>query len=307
MTTASGAGWRPQREVELLAGTPPGGGQDRAARALAVALEEAVDISVTVTNAPGLGGAKAWARLAGRSGDGHSLAISSPTLITNELTGVATTGTDSVTQIALLCTEYIAFAVPAGSQMATAGDLIDRLPTPERPDVSLATARGNVNHVALAYLCRHAATEPQNVDVRVFDSARHAIADVLDRDRGVVAVSAASVLPEIGAGTLRVLALSAPMRLGDPFAAVPTWNELGVDCTIGTWRGVVGPPGLAPATLAFWDQAANAAALAAAWRAALSRHMWSDTYLDAAAANRFMDEEEKRMRLALGELDLLDG
>ena len=307
MTATPKPGWRPQREVELLAGTPPGGGQDRAARALATAFDEALGISVAVANAPGLGGANAWARLADRTGDGHSLAISSPTLITNWLTGVAATGSDAVTQIGLLCTEYIVFAVPAGSQPATAEDLIDLLSAPERPDVSLATARGNVNHIALAYLCRHAGTEPQTVNVRVFDSARHAIADVLDRDRGVVAVSAASVLPEIGAGTLRVLAVSAPMRLGDPFAAVPTWSELGVDCTIGTWRGLVGPPALAPATLAFWDEGTKAAAQGAAWHAALSRHMWSDTYLDATAASQFMNEEENRMRLALGELDLLDG
>jgi putative tricarboxylic transport membrane protein len=228
-------------------------------------------------------------------------------LITNGLTGVAATGSDAVTQIGLLCTEYIVFAVPAGSQLSTAGDLIDLLPTPERPDVSLATARGNVNHIALAYLCRHVGAEPQAMNVRVFDSARHAIADVLERDRGVVAVSAASVLPEIGAGTLDVLAVSAPTRLGAPFAAVPTWSELGVDCTIGTWRGVIGPPGLAPATLAFWDEATRAAAQGAVWHTALSRHMWSDTYLDATATNRFMDEEQDRMRVALGELDLLGG
>lgn len=274
---------------------------------MAAAFGEVLDVSVGVTNAPGLGGANAWARLAAEPGDGHCLAISSPTLITNPLTGIATTGTDAVTQIGLLCTEYIVFAVPAGSQLSTAGDLIDRLPTPQRPDVSLATARGNVNHIALAYLCRHAGTEPRNVNVHVFDSARHAIADVLERGRGVVAVSAASVLPEIESGTLRILAVSAPTRLGDPFAAVPTWNELGVDCTIGTWRGVVGPPGLAPTTVAFWDEATNAAAHGMAWRAALSRHMWSDTYLDATATNQFINEQENHMRLALGELDMLNG
>ena len=300
-------GWHPEHDIELIAGTPPGGGQDRAARALAAAFDELLDVSVVVTNTPGLGGAHAWARLTEEPGSGHLLAISSPTLITNPLTGVATTGTDAVTQIGLLCTEYIVFAVPAGSQLSTADDIIERLPTPERPEVSLATARGNINHIALAYLCRHAGTEPGNVDVHVFDSARHAIADVLGRGRGVVAVSAASVIPEIEAGTLRLLAVSAPERLADPFAAVPTWNELGVDCTIGTWRGLVGPPGLSPATLAFWDEATNTAAHGTAWRAALSRHMWSDTYLDAAATTRFMKEEEHRMRLALGELAMLDG
>jgi len=300
-------GWHPEHDVELIAGTPPGGGQDRAARALAAAFDEVLDVALEVTNAPGLGGANAWARLAEEPGDAHRLAISSPTLITNRLTGIATTGPEAVTQIGLLCTEYIVFGVPAGSQLSTADDLLERMTTPETLTVSLATARGNVNHIALAYLCRHVGTEPRGVEVHVFDSARHAIADVLGSGRGVVAVSAASVLPELEAGALRVLAVSAPARLEAPFAAVPTWDELGVDCTIGTWRGVVGPPGLDPDALAFWDGAVKAAAQGTAWRAALPRHMWSDTYLGAAATAQFMGEEEHRMRRALGELGLLDG
>ena len=32
--TGGSSGWRPSREIELVAGTPPGGGQDRPARAL---------------------------------------------------------------------------------------------------------------------------------------------------------------------------------------------------------------------------------------------------------------------------------
>jgi putative tricarboxylic transport membrane protein len=293
--------------VKLIAGTPPGGGQDRAARALAAALEGVLDVPMVVANTSGLGGANAWAELAGQPGDGHILSISSPTLITNRLTGVATVGPSAVTQVALLCTEYIVFGVPAASPVSTADDLIDLLGTPGRLSVSLATARGNVNHIAVAYLCRHTGTEPGNVDVRVFESARHAITDVLDRGSGVVAVSAASVVPEVTAGELRVLAVSAPERLEGLLAAVPTWGELGIDCTIGTWRGVIGPPQLPEYAVAFWDEAMSAAVREAGWEGALARYMWSDTYLTTAATVEFITREECLMRAALSELGLLDG
>ena len=49
--------WRPEREVEIVAGTPPGGGLDRTARALSKVLESRrlLDMPVKVTNMPGDG------------------------------------------------------------------------------------------------------------------------------------------------------------------------------------------------------------------------------------------------------------
>ena len=47
--------WKPERAVQIVAGTPPGGGLDRVARALAKAIAEAhlVEVLVEVVNVPG--------------------------------------------------------------------------------------------------------------------------------------------------------------------------------------------------------------------------------------------------------------
>lgn len=295
------------RDVEIIAGTPPGGGQDRAARALAAALGGVLDTRVVVSNVPGRGGGNAWDLLSSHRGDPQRLSISSPTLITNRLTGVADLGPDGVSQLAILCTEYIAFGVPVESAVAGAPSLVARLRSPHPTSFALATALGNVNHMAVAYLCRHAGVDPKEVDVRVFDSARHAVADVLGGASDVVAVSAASVLPELDGGLLRLLAVSAPVRLGGPLGVVPTWHELGVDCTIGTWRGVVGEPGLGSDSIAAWEQTLSTAVSRFEWRDALDQHLWADTFLRAAATATFMHEQEHLMREALTGLGLLDG
>ena len=86
-------GWRPQREVEILTGTPPGGGLDRTARTLAAALEA----GAKVVNIPGDGARKVWASVDARAGDAHVLCISSPNLTTDYLTGVAAFNHDSYT------------------------------------------------------------------------------------------------------------------------------------------------------------------------------------------------------------------
>jgi putative tricarboxylic transport membrane protein len=116
--------WRPEGEVEIIAGTPAGGGQDRAVRALASALKETSDLDVGVSNVPGRGGGNAWDVVCSHHGDGHRLSISSPTLITNRLTGVSDLDLDTLTQVALLYSEYAVFAVPAASPLESAEDLI---------------------------------------------------------------------------------------------------------------------------------------------------------------------------------------
>ena len=83
--------WCPQREIELVAGTPPGGGQDRPARALIEVLtaNRLLDVPVKLANFPGRGGGNAWEYLRGKHGDAHVLAINSPTIISNRLLGVS--------------------------------------------------------------------------------------------------------------------------------------------------------------------------------------------------------------------------
>jgi putative tricarboxylic transport membrane protein len=97
----------PERRIEIIAGTPAGGGQDRAARALA----QALPIETFVTNVPGRGGGNGWDLLAGRTGDPHVVSISSPTLITNKLRGEASIDHVDLTPLAHLCTESLVFAV----------------------------------------------------------------------------------------------------------------------------------------------------------------------------------------------------
>jgi putative tricarboxylic transport membrane protein len=300
-----GPGWQPDHEIELFAGTPAGGGQDRVARALAAGLAGVLDVPIRVTNVPGRGGGNAWDELTDRAGDPHRLAISSPTLVTNPLVGVSDLEPDVLAHLAVLCNEYIAFAVPVDSWIPDAAGLIEIMTEPRDLVVAFATERGNVNHMALAELCRHQGSDPRQLSIRVFESARHAVADVLESESDLVAVTAASVVPELAEGLVEVLAVSSPARLAAPFESVPTWAELGVECTIGTWRGVIGPPDLSEEQITFWNGAVEAALATGSWRDARTRHVWSDTHVSGAAAREFVVEESARMEFALRAVGLI--
>ena len=147
------ADWRPTREIELVAGTPAGGGQDRPARALIEVLTslKLVEQPVKLTNIPGRGGGNAWDYLRDKSGDAHVLAINSPTIISNKLLGVSAYDYAALTPLANLYTEYPIFIVRAGSPLADAAALERRLKADIKGlRVALATAIGNTNHIALA-------------------------------------------------------------------------------------------------------------------------------------------------------------
>jgi putative tricarboxylic transport membrane protein len=82
--------WQPEREIEIIAGTPPGGGLDRSARALVKAITATglLDVPVRVVNVGGEGGRKAWRHVEQHARDGHVIGISSPNMTADYLIGV---------------------------------------------------------------------------------------------------------------------------------------------------------------------------------------------------------------------------
>jgi len=304
--TAEPDGWRPEREIELVAGTPAGGGQDRPARALLKVLETEglIEVPVRLTNIAGRGGGNAWDYLAQHPGNPHVLAINSPTIITNRQLGVSLFDDTALTPLANLYTEYIAFLVRADSAIANGSGLLAQLQDPARLPIAIATAVGNTNHMALAQLTRHAGADPRLLNLHVFDSARYAAADVLQGRAAVAAITAVSAAQELASGSLRALAVSAPARLPGLYAQTPTWVEQGVACDIGTWRGVIGARGIGAAQIAYWDHAFRAATATAAWRDELQRQYWTGTYADSSATRALLDRERQVLGGLLRELGL---
>jgi len=300
--------WQPDRGVEIVAGTPPGGGLDRTARALALALGAAREpgVPVSVRNVPGDGSRKAWAYMDERVGDPHVLSISHPNLATDRLLGLASFDLHAYTPIAILYTEYLAFAVRADSTLRSATDLLKRARVDAASlSVALSTSLGNPNHVALARIVQHAGGDPKSPLVRVFDSALDAVADVISGKSELAVVTAASTSRSLETGQMRILAISSPQRLTGAFASAPTWGEYSLPCEVGAWRGVAGAAGIGESHVAFWKRALSAAASTAAWRSELARHGWAGCYLDGARLHAYLEIERKEMAAALQELGLL--
>jgi putative tricarboxylic transport membrane protein len=116
--------------------------------------------------------------------------------------------------------------------------------------------------------------------------------------------NASGPLPQIEGGQLRALAVAAPHRLAAAYAAVPTWKEQGSNVVAAFWRGVIGPRGMTPAQIAFWD--AELARLAASddWKKYLADHQLEGDYRASREAKQFLDAEYVEYKTILGELGL---
>jgi putative tricarboxylic transport membrane protein len=302
--------WKPERAIEIVAGTPPGGGLDRSARALLRSIESngLLDVPVSVVNVGGEGGRKAWSHIERYAGDGHVIGISSPNMAADYLTGVTKSDPERFPPLAILYSEYIAFVVRADGAIGSGADLIGRLARDAGAvKIALSTSLGNSNHVAVAKVIRHAGGDTRAPSIRVFDTALDAVADVVAGHADVGAITAASAVPELDAGRLATIGISSPARLPGPYAGAPTWREQGVDCVIGSWRGVSGPPGLDAAQMAFWQGVLAAATQTSQWRSDLARHFWTEMYLDGAGLRDYLKRERIDMRAVLAELGLLSG
>jgi putative tricarboxylic transport membrane protein len=304
---AGAADWRPEKPVEIISGVAAGGALDIMARAMQKVWQEkrALPVPSTVVNRPGAGSAVAWTYLNTHSGDAHYLAVTSPTLLTNSLTGSNPLNHNDVTPLAQMLSEYVVFVVRADSPLKTGRDLVERLKKdPASLSFGLATTLGNPSHIAIAQIARPAGVDVRKLKVAVFTASPQAMTGVLGGHLDVMVSNASGPLPQIEGGQMRALAVAAPRRLAAAYAAVPTWKEQGSNVVAAFWRGVIGPKGMSPAQIAFWD--AELAKLAASdeWKKYLADHQLEGDYRASRETRQFLEAEYTEYKAILGELGL---
>ncbi|MGE5522089.1 MAG: tripartite tricarboxylate transporter substrate binding protein [Rhodospirillaceae bacterium] len=299
--------WKPEKNVELIVGTSPGGGQDRTARVIQRIIQDRnlVDAPTAVVNRPGGGGAVALAYSHQRKGDAHFLQIASPTLITNHLTGKSQYNWPDFSPIAIMFTEAIVFAVKADSPMRTGADLIAQLKKdPAAVPISTSTSAGNQYHIASVLVGRAAGVPASRLKIVIYNSGGDAITALLGGHVAVTTASASNFVGHIKSGALRAVAVSAPQRLPGDFANVPTWKELGVNLTLDQWRLVFGPPGLTPAQIAYWEGVLGRVVKSDEWKQELQRNLWHDAFQTSADAKKFLAAEFAEIKAVLTEIGL---
>jgi putative tricarboxylic transport membrane protein len=300
--------WQPDKSIEIVVPTTPGGGIDRTARLLQKIIQEGglSPVPVTVTNKPGGGGAVSLVYLNQHAGDAHFVAINSPNLIANDLNGRGAVKYRDVTPLANLFSEYTVVAVRTESPLKSGRDFVDALrKDPQSLAVSTPTTLGSVNHLSFALVAKAAGVDPRKLKAVVLGSGGDAVTALLGGHIDAHTGTPSSVVRMVQGGKVRALAILAPKRIGGPYADTPTWTELGYKAVMDTWRGVIGPKGMTAAQIAWWDGVLAKVVASPLWKEALEQNTWEANYLNSAQTRKQFDAEHAEYRAILGELGML--
>jgi putative tricarboxylic transport membrane protein len=301
-------GWSPQKNVEIVAASPPGGSNDKTARTLerVIGATKLVPTSMTVMNKPGGNATIAHTYVAQRPGDPHYLLVMTSGFLTNQIVGASKLTVADFTPIASLLEDYTVFAVAAGSPIKTGRELADRLKKdPKSLSLGFANAFGSSRHISAGLLMKALGGNPRDLKVVVFKGSAEAIPALLGGHIDVGVVGAVNTIAHVNAGTMRVVAVAAPQRLvGGPLASAPTWKEQGVDVAYGNWRGVFGAKGLTPAQVAYWETVLRKSTEVPEWKADLEKNYWTEHFVTGARFRKELDQEYAETKTVLTDLGL---
>jgi putative tricarboxylic transport membrane protein len=299
---AQTAQWAPTENVELVVPTAAGSTMDLLARVIQDILlkDHLVDVSMTVQSKPGAGGAVAWTYVSRKAGDGNYIAISGPTLLSNDIMHVGDLRYTDVTPIVQLFTEYEVFAVQEDSPIKTGGDLAKALKAAVPPAIGVAPGIGGSSHVALLKLANAAGVDAQHLTVVPFKGANESVNALLGGNIDVAIGTMSVLAPFVSAGKLRAIALAAPTRPEN--SQVPTWTEQGFDVVEGNWRGIVGPKDMTPAQVRFWQDTIAVMVKDETWRTNLQRNNWDADFADSPGSKRFLDKSYQELAATLATL-----
>ena len=242
--TGEGAAW-PARPVRLVIPFSPGGAADTFGRIVAPRLAEALGQSVIADNRAGAGGLIGADLVAKSPADGYTIVISGVASHVLAPTLAAKAPFDpvrDVTHIALFGGPPNLFAVHPSLPPRALKEFIAFAKRRPKELVFGSPGNGTMGHLFGVLFTNRAGIAIEHVP---YKSASGAVVDIVAGHIQTISTTLSTAAPQIRAGRVRPLAISAPERLQE-FPSVPTFLESGHPELVATvWFALSGPPGLA--------------------------------------------------------------
>jgi putative tricarboxylic transport membrane protein len=299
--------WQPGSVVQFIVPAGPAGSLDMVARQIQkIGIEKKLFDSMIVQNRPGGALAVALNELDKHPANGDYLMTLTTSLINNNITGSLKGRTfDKYTPISILFQEYVGLIVHKDSPFNSAKDLIAFMKkNPEKLNVALATSLGNHIHVGAALPLQMAGVDVKKVNFVPYKSSAESVTQLLGKNVDVVAASTPNFLTAIKNDQLRILVVGSPERLSGDLSFIPTWKEQGVDVVTTSVQGVIGPPDLTKAQIAFWGDALAQITSTAEWKKFVEMRGWNPDFIGPDKVNAVMAEETTRIQAILDTLSL---
>ena len=267
--------WKPNKPVEIVVYTAPGGGNDKTARLIHKIWQDTKLADAFVSNKVGGGGAVAYTYTSQKVGDASVIAIAQASLLTNQISGRSPLHYTDVTPLVTLGSEPVVIAVRAESPYKTLKDFMTQLrKEPGSLSVAVGSTRGAINHFAIALLAKAAGTDPKLLKIVVFGGGSESVTNVLGGHVDAMSAAISNAAPHYQAGKMRILGVSSSTRL-TAMPDVPTFREQGYDVDITGWYILIGPKGLTQPQVAYWENVLQKTLQQDEWKKYGEANSWS--------------------------------
>lgn len=281
----------PAGPVTMTAGADEGSGFDLTIRSVVDALqkERIVDIPLPVQNRPGGSGADFLASMVrDHKGADDQIAVTSLSMMVNQVRGTSDLGYTDVTMIARLITEYYMVVTPTGSPLGTLGDVIAAIRT---DPASVTVGAANDDELPFGLLVAAAGGDPSTVRYDTREGGGEQIAALADGTVDVAVGGVSEFVDQVTAGNLTALGVLAEDRL--PGLDVPTAREQGLDVTLSNWRGLYGPPDMPASAVDYWQNALAAMVETPTWKKIAEQRKFTTTFMIGAEFQDFLASSQE--------------
>lgn len=294
----------PSRPISFICPWGAGGGTDRVARMLAVLLEKDLGQPVTVVNRTGGGGAVGHTAGATAAPDGYTT-----TIITVEITMMHWMGLAKVTYkdfkpVALINFDPAGVNVRADAPWATVKELLDYAKANPGKLKATGTGKGGIWDLARAGMLKAAGISIDAIPWVPSEGAAPGLAELVAGGVQVVTCSLPEAASLIEAKKVKALAIMGDKR-AEIFPDVPTLKELGINWSMGAWRGVGVPKNTPDSVVKILEKSLEKAVASAEFKDFMKKNGFGIMWGSANEFGKFMAEGDKTMGALMKEVGLV--
>ena len=301
------ANW-PSRPLTMICPWGAGGGTDATARIVAQLLEKDLGPPVNVVNRTGGSGVVGHSAIATAAPDGYNIGMLTVEIAMMHHQGLTDLTPSSYMPLGLMNED------PPGVQVSTSGPYKDIKALAEAIKAAPAgklkasgTGQGGIWHLALIGWLVAMGLKPDHVAWVPSNGAAPGMQDLAAGGIDIVTCSVPEARAMIDAGKAKSLAIMASER-NPQFKDVPTLNEtLGINYSIGAWRGIGAPKGLPPEIAAKLTAALKKAFDSKDYKDFMNSRGFGMKFADGKGFADFMAASDKSMASAMKAAGLAKG
>jgi tripartite-type tricarboxylate transporter receptor subunit TctC len=240
----------PTRPVKLVVPFAAGSTPDIIGRLIAEDIQARnPGVSVVVDNRAGAGGNTGTDVVAKSAPDGTTIGISlgGPLAINvNLFSKLPYDPEKDIAPVTMLTTLPSALVVPASLGVDTVAEFVALLRKDPTKITYGSIGAGSLSHLTMEAIGVKAGAKMVHVP---YGGSPAAVTAVIRGDVQVACLPASAVVPQLGEGRIKVLAVSTPKR-SPHLPDVPTLKESGIDVESDAWNALIAPAGTPPAMIA---------------------------------------------------------